>query len=152
MNRHEIALQTKVEHDLLRQVMEGVRISTGWQVAGADASRKLSTLRFITGSFQRHLERLLALEEYDGYMDVVSNRSAKLGRMTATLRSEHDTLRGEVRRVVQSLERLPATDLTALDRTCDELLALVGRVETHNTKEIDLLQEAFGQEEGGGEG
>jgi hypothetical protein len=34
--------------------------------AGPDASRKLSTLRFITGSFQRHLERLLALEEYGG--------------------------------------------------------------------------------------
>lgn len=147
----DIAQQTKVEHDLLRQIMEGVRISAGWQVPGPDAARKLSTLRFVTSSFQRHLERLLALEEFDGYMDVVSARSPSFGRATAALRAEHDALRNEARRIAQHLELVPTDDLAALDHACDELLALVGRVETHNGKEIDLLQEAFGREDGGGE-
>ena len=71
MDRQDIAEQTRVEQELLRHVMEGLRLSTTWQVLGPDASRKLSTLRFVTGSFQRHLERLLALEEYDGFMDKV---------------------------------------------------------------------------------
>ncbi len=62
MEPHEIAEQIKVEHFLLKQIMEGLRITTAWQVEGTDASRKLSTLRFIAGSFQRHLDRLRTLE------------------------------------------------------------------------------------------
>ena len=54
MDRHDIAEQVRVEQELLRHVMEGLRLSTTWQVQGPDASRKLSTLGFVTGSFQRH--------------------------------------------------------------------------------------------------
>ena len=54
----------EIEQELLRHVMEGLRLSTTWQVRGPDASRKLSTLRFVTGSFQRHLERLRTALEH----------------------------------------------------------------------------------------
>ena len=44
MDHHDVARQIEVEHQMLAQLMEGVRITTGWQVEGNDASRKLSTL------------------------------------------------------------------------------------------------------------
>ena len=149
MDRQDIAEQTRVEQELLRHVMEGLRLSTTWQVRGPDASRKLSTLRFVTGSFQRHLERLLALEEYDGFMDKVLVCAPHLGRATAALRGEHDGFRSEARRVVQQLERLPATDPAALEKVGAELAALLGRIEGHNRREMALLLEAFGRDEGG---
>ena len=149
MDRQDIAEQTRIEQELLRHLMEGLRLSTTWQVQGPDASRKLSTLRFVTASFQRHLERLLALEEYDGYMDKVLECAPRLGRATAALRAEHDGFRSEARRVVQRLEPLPATDPPALEEVGGELVALLDRIEGHNRREMALLLEAFERDEGG---
>ncbi|HEV3259793.1 MAG TPA: hypothetical protein VG013_23195 [Gemmataceae bacterium] len=152
MDRHDVAQQMQVEHGLLQYLIQGLRATVAWQVPGPDASRKLSTLRFIAESFQRHLERLLATEEYDGYMGLVRASSPRLGRATDALRAEHEGLRTEARRVAQRLERLPNTDLAALGQVCADLLALLGQVEGHSKKEMDLVQEAFEQDEGGGEG
>jgi hypothetical protein len=149
MDCDAIARQTQIEHDLLRHVMEGLRVTSAWQVPGPDGARKLSTLRFIAGSFQRHLERLLGLEEHDGYMGVVSAPTAHLGRLAATLRAEHDGFRVESRRIVVVLERLPAEDVPGLDSACAELLRLLDRVEGHNRKEMALLHEAVARDEGG---
>src|SRR5215831_1572861 len=104
MDRQDIAEQIRFEQELLRHVMEGLRLSTTWQVRGPDASRKLSSLRFVTSSFQRHLERLLALEEDDGFLDREVAGAPHLGRAEAALRAEHDGFRREARRVVQQLE------------------------------------------------
>jgi hypothetical protein len=149
MDRQDIAEQTKVEQELLGHVMEGLRLSTNWQVRGPDGSRKLSTLRFVTGSFQRHLERLFALEENDGFMDKVLACAPQFGRATVALRADHDSFRAEALRIVQQLERLQATDLDALEKLSGELLALLNRIEAHNRKEMALLLEAFARDEGG---
>ena len=149
MDRHDMAEQVRVEQELLRHVMEGLRLSTTWQVQGPDDSRKLSTLRFVTASFQRHLERLLALEEDDGFLDMVPACTPRLARATAALRAEHDGFRSEARRVVQRLEPLPATDPLALEEVGGALVALLDRIEGHNRKEMALLLEAFERDEGG---
>jgi len=151
MNSHDVARQTQVEHEMLGHIMEGLRITMSWSLEGPDASRKVSTLRFVSQSFQRHLERLLALEEYDGYMSLALAASPQLGRMTDSLKAEHTQFRIDARKIVQRLERLPATDHATLNETCNQLLALLGRIEEHSRKEIALIQEAFGRE-GGGEG
>ena len=152
MDRHDIARQTKVEHELLQYLIQGLRAAAAWSVPGPDASRKLSTLRFVAGSFQRHLERLLTLEEYDGYMGLVRATSPRLGRAADALRVEHEHFRSEAWRVAQRLERLPSSDREALKQVCAELLALLAQIESHNEKEMTLVHEAFGQDEGGGEG
>ena len=149
MDRQEVARQTQVEHDMLKHLVEGLRMAAGWQVQGQDASRKLSTLRFVLQSFQRHLERLLALEEDDGYMGLVRACAPWLGRTTDALRAEHGRFRTEASRLVQRLERLPATDLAGLGEFCDDLLVLLGEIGEHSDKEMALLQEAFDRDEGG---
>jgi hypothetical protein len=149
MDRQEVARQTQVEHEMLKHIMEGLRVTTGWQVHGPDASRKLSTLRFVTQSFQRHLERLLALEEHDGYMDLLATCEPRLSRAADVLRAEHEYFRAEARRMAHRLEQVTATDRAALGGVCDDLLALLRRIEEHSGKEIHLLQEAFGRDDGG---
>jgi hypothetical protein len=149
MDHQDIARQTQVEQEMLRLLMEGLRVTAGWQVQGSDASRKLSTLRFVAQSFRRHLERLLGLEEHEGYMDLVLASAPRLGRRAAALGAQHDQFRTEVRQITDRLEQLPATDATGLDAACAELLLLLGKIEEHNRKEIDLLHEAFQGEEGG---
>src|SRR3954471_17253317 len=119
MDRQDVARQTQVEHDMLKHIVEGLRLAAGWQVQGRDGSRKLSTLRFVAQSFQRHLERLLALEEDDGYMGLVRACAPRLGRATDALRAEHGRFRTEASRLVGRLERLPATDLAVLGEVCD---------------------------------
>jgi hemerythrin-like domain-containing protein len=152
MDRQDVARQTQVEHELLQYLIQGLRAMAAWPVPGPDASRKLSTLRFTAQSFQRHLERLLAVEEYDGYMGLVRVAAPRLGRATDALKDEHEQFRTEARRVVRRLDLLPSTDLAALGQVCDDLLALLRQIEEHSRKELTLLQEAFGQDEGGGEG
>jgi hypothetical protein len=152
MDRHDVARQTKVEHELLQHLIQGLRATVAWQVPGPDASRKLSTLRFIGQSFQRHLEHLLAVEEYECYMGLVLQSTPRLGRSIDALKAQHEHFRTEAPRIVLRLERLSNTDLIALSQVCDDLLALLGQIEEHNRKEMALIQEAFKQDEGGGEG
>ena len=149
MDLHDVARQIEVEHQMLAQLIEGLRITTSWQVQGNDTSRKLSTLRFVVASFQRHLDRLLTLEEHGGYMELVGAADPCLGRATTALQAEHNLFRTQVRQISGRLEALSATDGAELAKACADLLVLVHQIEKHNRKEIDLLQEAFGRESGG---
>jgi hypothetical protein len=151
MSHDDIARQTEVEHGLLRLLLEGLRTTAAWAVEGPDASRKLSTLRFVVGSFRRHLERLLALEEHDGYLDLVLASAPQLARTTQALRVEHEQFRSQVGEIAGRLECLSATDLSGLAGVCDDVLVLERQVEAHSRKEITLLQGAL-ERDGGGEG
>ena len=141
------AQQALIEHGLLRHLVDGLQATLGWQASGGDFSRSLSTLRFISQSFQRHLERLLALEEYDGYLDEVAATSPHLARQVDALRGEHTWLRETTRRIVHRLDCPP--DEAEFAGICDDLAELLQRVEKHSRKEVTLLQETFDRDIGG---
>jgi Hemerythrin HHE cation binding domain len=149
MAHTDLAQQTSVEHGLLTLLMEGLSNTLAWKVQDNDFARKLSTLRFITQSFQRHLERVLALEEYDGYIDLALQASPQLGNTVDALRQEHEQFRKEARQIVHRLENVAPTDGDLFGRICDELVGLLNRLHTHNKKELNLFQVAFAQDEGG---
>ncbi len=151
MSYNDVVQQTAVEQGMLENLMQALRNTMAWQVEGNDSSRKLSTLRFIAQSFQRHLEHLMTLEEYDGYMDLVMASGPHLSRAVQGLRQEHDRFRSAVRQIVQRLERLSAADQDPLAGICDDLRALLEQVDAHDRRERGLWQEAFARD-GGGEG
>ena len=93
----------------------------------------------------------MALEEYEGYLDMVVQLSPFSGRAVDALRHEHDQVRNAAHRIVSRLERSSSTDHTTFGTVCDDLLVLLERLDEHGRKETDLLQEAFDRE-GGGEG
>lgn len=121
----EMAQQTLVENEFLKLLMESLRTTLAWKVQGNDFSRKLSTLRFVAQSFQRHLERVFSLEEYDGYMNLVSKKSPRLSRTVDALRMEHDQFRIGIRRIVHGLEHVSPTNQASFDSLCADLLVLL---------------------------
>ena len=151
MSNQDIAQQISIENGMLKHITEALRLAVGWQIHEADLSRKLSTVRFISQSLQRHLEHLMALEEYDGYMDMVVEQTPHLARRVDVLRSEHDQLRRVVNRIVPRLERASHSDRDDVDKLCEEVIRLLDKLDEHNKKETALLQEALARD-GGGEG
>ena len=57
-------------------------------------------MRFFTELYQRHLERLFALEEIDGYMESVSRLNPELANQVEHLEQEHEQFRAAIREVM----------------------------------------------------
>ena len=148
MDHKAISDQVLVEHEMLMHVTNALRTILDWKSRDYDLSRQLSSLRFTSGSFQRHLERLMALEEHDGYMEVVVKSHPQLAKDVEALRKEHDEFRRSLNRTLHRLDRVAPTDRAMFNSVCDELLALLEKVDKHSAKETDLLQEAFLRDEG----
>jgi len=145
----DLVQQTMVEQNMLLLLVEGLRNTLAWEVQGGDIARKLSTLRFITQSFQRHLERVLAIEEDDGYMGLASQSSLWLGHGIHSLKMEHQQFRREAARIVHRFETVGPDDGDSFARICDELIGLLDRLQAHDDREGQLMQEAFARDEGG---
>lgn len=151
MKLDEIAQQAAIEHEMLKHIAAALRATMQWKLTGEDLSRKLGSLRFISQSFQRHLEHIMALEEYDGYMNIVTESYPEFTERTQKLRAEHDRFREELGRVNYRLERMSGADLAAFNDNCTLLSQLLEEINDHNQRETALIQEAF-LEDVGGEG
>jgi hypothetical protein len=149
MNQHEIAQQTTIESGLLRNLVEGLRTTMAWDVSSDGFDRKLSTLQFIGKSFQRHMERLMGLEEFNGYMDIVLETKPSLSKAVEACRRDHDQFRQDARRIVQQLSQIAPTDHAEFDKVCAGLSALLDQLDSHTLCEAKLFQEAFKSDEGG---
>jgi hemerythrin-like domain-containing protein len=149
--REDIARQMLVENQMLNYITEGLRQTLSWKLREGDFTRKLSTLRFMSQSFQRHLEHLLALEEFDGYMDQVLQHSPHLSKNVDTLKADHERLRRGARLLMQRLERAGTDNAETFQRICEDFREYLRSLESHNRSEAALLQEAF-EREAGGEG
>ncbi|HEX7447748.1 MAG TPA: hemerythrin domain-containing protein [Pirellulales bacterium] len=148
MQRDEIAQQAAIEHEMLKHIAAALR-ATMQMKSGDDFSRKLSGLRFICQSFQRHLEHVMALEEFDGYMNVVTESYPQWSERTVKLRTEHDRFRDVLGGLNYRLERTTPDNPEAFQRLCRELGELLEQINDHNQRETALIQEAFLYDVGG---
>jgi len=138
-----------LEHQTLAHVTSALRTTIGWRYQGADLSRKLESLLFVGQSFQRHLKRLLALEEQDGYMTVVLASKPELKEHVSALQLEHEEFRKTLGRILARLRRVGPTDHDRFNKASHDLLGLLERIEQHGKKETDLLQDALLTDSGG---
>lgn len=149
MNLDEIAQQAAIEHEMLKHIASALRATMQWKLSGDDVSRKLGSMRFISQSFQRHLEHVMALEEFDGYMNVVIDSYPQLTERTEKLRCDHDRFRETLDRVNYRLEHVLPADLAAFEETCSAINSLLDEINDHNQRETALIQEAFLDDVGG---
>lgn len=138
-----------IEHETLAHITSALRTTVGWESRGSDFSRKRSSLRFVCESFDRHLKRMFKLEQAEGYMTVVLDSRPELSDEVRTLRGEHVQFRKQVRDILSRLAVVETTDHDTFSRICDELAALLDRLDKHHHKETVLLQEALLRDEGG---
>lgn len=151
MELDEIAQQAAIEHEMLKHIAAALRATMQWELTGNDLSRKLGSLRFISQSFQRHLDHVMTLEEYDGYMNAVTESCPQYTERTEKLRRDHDRFREAIGRINYRLEHLSPADVMSFEDNCGSLNQLLDEINDHNQRETELIQEAF-LEDVGGEG
>jgi hypothetical protein len=141
--------QCLIEHRTLAHVKAALRLALEWQVGPPGLPRKAATVRFMAQSFRRHIERLMQLEEKDGYMEVVGQLKPNLVDQARRLRDEHDVFRVTLARLLPRLESVADTNGTEIAAICDELDSLLHAVDIHDARETALIQDVVTQDEGG---
>lgn len=141
--------QIAIEQELLGHVMQAIRATIDWNEGKQKFQQKVSTTCFIAQSFQRHLDRLFQLKECDGYMDMLVESSPHLSEEIEDLRQEHEQFRESLGRIIPTLEQIGPFDHEEFFFICNDLRALLDRLDEHNLKEMYLMQEGSLQVVGG---
>ena len=149
MDWEVIVRQTQIEHETLGHIEKALQTAMEWEIEGPEFSRKLSSVRFIAQSFQRHLERLFELEEHDGFMSVIGEASPELLSRVDELKREHDHFRSTLGHIMPRLDRASPTDEAAFSRLCEVLSGLMAQLEDHDEREMALLSYGLSQDTGG---
>jgi hypothetical protein len=149
MNQELLIQQTRVESQALEHVTRALEGMLGWSVVGDGFSRKLSSVRFFTDLYQRHLERLFALEEVDGYMEHLTRRNPELAAQVDQLKLEHNQFRTNVRQSVVRIDLATASQLPEFEATCLQLRGTINRVLEHLHRESELLVDSLNRDTGG---
>ncbi len=140
---------TCMEHQILGHIKQALRVTLDWQAPEVSLPRKLSSLQFTMKSFQRHLDRVMSIEEESGYMNEVLDAKPNLQDRVEHLAGDHARFRTRIRTLLPALNSLNEWDEHRFYEVCDELRALLDAVDRHNDAEIELLQESLMVDEGG---
>src|SRR5687767_6846295 len=118
-----VSEQMLQEHEVLARLSDALRTAIRWGQHG-DLRRKLTAVQFLTESFQRHLDRMLELEEQGGYLGLLRRSHPELQSRADAFAQEHEQFRATtgnlLRRMCQSAEPMQPdveaifSDLTAL--------------------------------------
>ncbi|MCA9230051.1 MAG: hypothetical protein KDA57_05340 [Planctomycetales bacterium] len=139
----------KMEHQILDHVKQALRVTLDWRVPSVGLPRKLNSVQFTLQSFQRHLERLLDLEEQGGYMAMVAEKKPNMHFRVERLAEDHASFRSAMRDLLPVVEALQEYQCEEFEAICREIEELLERIDRHDTEEIALLQEALLMDEGG---
>jgi hemerythrin-like domain-containing protein len=138
-----------MEHQILDHVKQALRVTLHWRTPSVGLPRKLSSVRFTLQSFLRHLERLMDIEEQDGYMAVVSELKPNMQHRIEQLQHEHAQFRQQARLLLREMEEISEYQSELFDQACCKIADFLAHVDRHDKKEIQLLQETLLCDEGG---
>ncbi|MEM1304632.1 MAG: hemerythrin domain-containing protein [Planctomycetota bacterium] len=138
-----------VEHQTLEHIKEALRVTLDWNAPAVSLQRKRSSVRFTLQSFFRHLERVMSIEEMDGYLDRVVEQKPNLHVRIQRLSRDHQQFRTRVAQLAPLLDSLNEWQDADFDEACHEIRDLLDAVDRHDHEEVRLLQEALSTDEGG---
>lgn len=138
-----------MEHQILEHIKQALRVTLDWQAPLISVPRKLSSLQFTVKSFQRHLERVMTIEEEGGYMREVLEAKPNLQNHIERLSKDHAHFRARVREILPELNGLSDWDEARFHDVCDHLRILLDDIDRHDMVEIELLEESLWTDEGG---
>lgn len=145
----EIAKQFEVELALLVNIEDSLRIVLDWKTSKHGIIRKLSTLRFLSQSFERHLSRLRVLSEYGGYMHRVTDLKPHMANEVLELKAVRDGLQSELGKLMIELELIASSDDERFGRLCNEYRQFLDALTVHAQQERDLFLRSVYEVEGG---
>ena len=138
-----------MEHQILDHVKQALRVTLDWKVPSVGIARKFSSVQFTLKSFQRHLERLMDIEEQDGYMALVAELKPNMGFRVDRLAQDHERFRKSLGRLLPEVDSLCEFQDQEFECVCREIYELLDSVDRHDEDEVELLQETFLFDEGG---
>jgi hypothetical protein len=138
-----------MEHQILDHIKQALRVTLNWEAPVVSMPRKLSSLQFTFKSFQRHFERVIAIEEEGGYMSEVIDTKPHLQNRIERLESDHAQFRTRLKRLKSELNDIQEWEEPRFNIVCSELCQLLDEVDAHDLGEVDLLQESLLCDEGG---
>lgn len=138
-----------MEHQILEHVKQAMRVTLNWHAPDVSLPRKLSSLQFTIKSFQRHLERVMNLEEEGGYMAEVVDDKPYLQNRITFLAGDHQRFRDRLRKLLPELNAISEWERPRFVEVCDDLTALLDEIDRHDKREIELLQESAVVDDGG---
>ena len=148
--RDKSAISTAcMEHQILHHIKQALRVTLEWQAPAVSMPRKLSSLQFTIKSFQRHLERVMCLEEEGGYMAEVLDSRPHFQPRIDQLASDHARFRARLQELIPELNDISEWEEPRFDEVCRDLRTLLNEVDRHDEQEIELLQESMLFDDGG---
>lgn len=146
-----IVQHARLEYETLNHIKSALAGAVRADISEDELARKLANVRFTIASFQRFVERLFTLEEHDGYMLSLAESRPHLEHQIDEFRREHDSLRQQLRKAVVKLDSLSGKDAIEFGHLCEEILALIAKIDAHNHAETRMLQDAYNIDFGGGD-
>jgi len=138
-----------MEHQVLEHIKQALRVTIDWEAPVVSMPRKLSSIQFTIKSFQRHLDRVISLEEDGGYMSEVLDVKPYYQNRIDQLQSDHRRFRMRLRELMPELNDIKEWEEPRFERVCADLGELLDDVDHHDLQEVELLQESLLCDEGG---
>lgn len=138
-----------IEHQMLEHIKGALRVTIDWRAPAVSMPRKRSSVSFTLQSFKRHLERLMSIEEEDGYLQDVAEEKPYLYDRVERLASEHRQFRARVRSLAPLLDELSDWQEDEFHEVCGEIAQLLDDIDHHDQEEVRLLQETMMMDDGG---
>ncbi|MEN1679644.1 MAG: hypothetical protein AAGJ46_08625 [Planctomycetota bacterium] len=138
-----------IEHQTLEHIKGALRVTVDARGPQLSQSRRAASICFVLQSFCRHLERLMRIEEEDGYMADVAEVNPCLSQRIRALALDHHDFRERVRELAPRVEAVEHWDEAEFAAVCEEIRDFLDRLDHHDEAEIRLLQEALTMDEGG---
>jgi hypothetical protein len=134
--------QNMVEAGTLTLLGDAIRSAIAWPLPHRQPGRKVATVRYLCQLYRQTLERVLAIEENDAYMDIVSESHPRFEEKLEKLRREHGAYRVAWQEITPRLDRVAATKGNEFEQLCEQISALLRKVDSHLQRESDLNSEA----------
>ena len=138
-----------MEHQVFEHIKQALLVTLNWEAPAVAIPRKLSSLQFTIKSFQRHLDRVISIEEEGGYMADAMDAKPHFQDRVEQLAGEHRRFRERLRTLIPELNETKEWDEAHFEAVCDKLRELIDDVDRHNAREIELLQESTSVDDGG---
>jgi hypothetical protein len=137
------------ESDAVHNLKAALRAAISWDPKAVGMARKVQGVRFVIEALERHLQRLMDLEEREGCLAWIEECKPTLYSMAAALRAEHDRFRMHLKEIVPRWEAAAKMHEDEFNELCDSVRTFLAAVERHEGRERDLMYSALCDDEGG---
>jgi hypothetical protein len=138
-----------MEHQIFEHIKQALLVTLNWQAPSVSMPRKVSSLQFTIKSFQRHLDRVISIEDEGGYMADVLDAKPYMQDRIDQLTGDHSRFRERLQKLIPELNDIKEWEEPRFAQVCEDLRSLIADIDRHNEQEVELLQESMLVDDGG---